>query len=129
MHSKAHMEKCIDACQTCHDECETTLFNHCLEMGGKHVEPKHVRLMADCIEICQTSANAMLRGTEHAAAICAACAGICDACADSCDELKGEEMKRCADVCRSCAESCRTMSGAVQGVGGALKSGEASTRV
>ena len=118
MHNKSHTQECITACQDCRNECETTLFNHCLEMGEKHVEQSHVRLMADCIEICQTAANAMRRGSENAAAICGTCADICDTCADSCEELGGEEMKHCAEICRSCAETCREMSSSVPGTDG-----------
>lgn len=125
MHNKSHMQECITACKECHDECETTLFNHCLEMGGKHVEPQHLRLMADCVEICQTAANAMLRGSENAAAICGVCADICDSCADSCEELEGKEMKHCAEVCRDCAKACREMSGSISGTGGSKERSKA----
>lgn len=111
MHNKDHMQECITACQECRDECETILFGHCVETGEKHVEPRHLRLMADCIEICQTAANAMLRGSENVAVICQACADICDACADSCEELGGKAMEHCAEVCRDCAKTCREMSG------------------
>jgi hypothetical protein len=88
-----------------------TLFNHCLEMGGKHVEPKHVKLMTDCIEICQTSADFMTRGSKLHESVCAACADVCEACAVSCDAIGGDEMKHCAELCRKCAKSCREMSG------------------
>lgn len=110
MHNETHHQKCIETCQACRNECETMLFSHCLEKGGKYLESKHVRLMADCIEICQTAANAMLRGSENAPIICNACADICDSCADSCEEIGGPEMKQCAEMCRKCADSCREMS-------------------
>jgi len=128
MHHMTHMDKnmkdCIETCNECRDECEATFYQHCLEMGEDHAEQKHVRLMADCIEICQTAAHFMLRGSEQHMAICAACADICDACADSCEELDGEEMKNCAETCRKCAESCRAMGGSgsqSQGTGGSKR--------
>jgi hypothetical protein len=104
------MKECIESCNKCRDECEQVLFRHCLEMGGRHLEQGHVRLMADCIEICQTAANFMLRGSDMHQEVCGACADICDACADTCDKIGGAEMDRCAEVCRVCAESCRGMS-------------------
>lgn len=126
MHHMNHMDEtmkdCIVTCNECRDECEATLFEHCLKMGEDHVEQKHVQLMADCIEICQTAAHFMLRGSTQHASVCGTCAEICDACADSCEELDGEEMKNCAETCRKCAESCRTMSGAQsQGKSGSKK--------
>ena len=116
MHHMTHMDEnvknCIGTCNECRDECEATLFQHCLKMGDDHVEQKHVQLMADCVEICQTASHFMLRGSDQHMAVCDTCADICDACADSCEELDGEEMKNFAETCRKCAESCRKMSGA-----------------
>lgn len=129
MHTQAHMQECIDACSECRDECQTMLYNHCLDKGDRHLKPKHVRLMADCIEICQTAANAMMRGSENAAAICNACAVICDACAESCETLTDEAMQRCAEVCRSCAEVCREMSGGVPGMGGSKETSKEQSRI
>jgi hypothetical protein len=50
------LEQCIDNCQQCHEVCLRTV-NYCLQKGGRHAEPAHIRLMLDCIEICETSAN------------------------------------------------------------------------
>ena len=57
------IEDCIKACWECRHECQETLFDHCLEQGGAHVAPDHVKIMADCIQICQTSADFMTRGS------------------------------------------------------------------
>ena len=103
----AGMKACIDACEKCHDTCLQTLSQHCLEVGGKHVEPKHVRLMLDCVSICHTCEDFMLRGGIHHADICAACAHICEACAKSCEEVG--EMDDCVKACRSCAATCQEM--------------------
>lgn len=119
-----NMKNCIEMCNGCHDECETVLFQHCVKMGGKHVEEKHVRLMADCIEICQTAANFMLRGSDLHTSTCETCAEVCEACADSCEEVGGEEMKNCAETCRNCAESCREMSGSMMGMSGSKDIGQ-----
>lgn len=103
------LEDCIRICQQCHDECQDTLFNYCLTQGGKHVEESHVRLMADCIEICRVSADFMGRDSAMHAAVCAACAEICEACAKSCEAIDDQAMKHCAEICRRCAKSCRDM--------------------
>lgn len=101
------MQSCVDQCQNCHNVCLSMAMNHCLEAGGKHLEPDHFRLMMACAEICQTSANFMLIGSEHHKRICAVCAEICEACAKSCEEIG--DMQECVDACRGCAESCRRM--------------------
>jgi len=87
--------------------CLQSAMNHCLEAGGKHVEPSHFRLMMNCAEMCQTSLNFMLSNSPFSKQVCAVCAEICDACAESCDQLDG--MEECAKACRECAESCRSM--------------------
>ena len=103
------LQECIKTCRACQDECSSTLFNHCLAEGGKHVEQEHVKLMTDCIAICEQSANFMVRQSSMHGAIAEACAKICEACAKSCETIDSEHMKKCAAACRKCAESCRKM--------------------
>ena len=102
-----NMQACIDACSHCHQTCLHTAMIHCLVIGGKHVEANHFRLMINCAEICQASANFMLSGSDFHKKVCALCAEICEACAKSCEEIGG--MEDCVKVCRECAESCRKM--------------------
>jgi hypothetical protein len=83
-------------------------MNQCLESGGKHVAPDHFRLLINCAEICQTSANFMLSASAFSNPICRVCAEVCDACAKSCEQIG---MEDCARVCRECAQSCRQMAG------------------
>lgn len=101
------MQACIDECLRCHSACLSMAMNHCLEVGGKHVEPQHFKLMMACAEICRTSASFMLIGSEHHKRTCAVCAEVCEACAKSCEEIG--DMQECVDACRRCAESCRKM--------------------
>jgi hypothetical protein len=115
MHGKPHMmvdermRTCIDECHACHDSCAETVM-HCLQMGGEHAEAGHIRLLLDCAEICQTSANFMLRMSEHHGHVCGLCAEICDQCAQDCERFGDDEMmQQCAAACRSCADSCREM--------------------
>lgn len=105
-----HMQQCIDECLRCYQTCLGMAMTHCLEQGGKHVEPKHFRLMIDCSEICRTAAAFMLSGSHLHAKICGACAEVCDACAQSCEQVG--DMDECVQACRRCAESCRRMAGA-----------------
>ncbi len=104
------MQQCIQNCLDCHSMCLNTL-TYCLEQGGHHVEPSHIRLMMDCVESCQTSANFMLRGSDLHGHFCGACAEVCDRCAKDCASMGDDaQMQACADMCRRCAETCRRMS-------------------
>jgi len=107
---QGEMRTCIEECTRCHAICvETT--QHCLQKDGQHAEARHIRTMQDCAQICATSADFMLRGSELHVNTCAACAEICEACAKSCEQMADDEMmKRCAEACRRCAEECRKMS-------------------
>ncbi len=67
--------------------------NHCLAVGGKHVEASHFRLMINCAEICQASTNFMLSGSVFHQKVCAVCAEICDACAKSCRKMAATTLK------------------------------------
>jgi hypothetical protein len=104
---KHTMPDCISTCSHCHQVCLQTAINHCLEAGGKHVEADHFRLMMNCAEICQTSANFQLSNSVFHRQVCAVCAEICEACAVSCEAIGG--MDECVEACRACAESCRQM--------------------
>lgn len=106
-HMNAEMQQCIENCLNCHKTCLQMASNHCLEMGGKHVEPAHFRLMLDCAQICQVSADFMLRSSAHHSHVCAECADICEDCAKSCEQVG--DMGECVAACRKCAESCRAM--------------------
>ena len=103
------MRACIDECQNCHDSCTETV-THCLQMGGEHAEAGHIRLLLDCAEICQTSANFMLRMSDFHMQTCGVCADICEQCAQDYELFADDRMmQQCAESCRSCAQSCREM--------------------
>jgi hypothetical protein len=105
------MQQCINECLNCHAICMETV-THCLQLGGKHAEARHIRLLLDCAEICQTSANFMLRGSDLHSRTCSVCAEVCARCADECERMavSGDEiMKRCAEACRRCAQLCQRM--------------------
>ncbi len=107
---KQRMQECVTACWGCRTECQITLYNHCLKKGGDHVTPDHIKIMADCIQICQTAADFMTRRSFMHAHICEACAAVCEACAKSCEDIGEAEMEHCAETCRECAAVCREMS-------------------
>ncbi len=114
-HAGSHteeMQQCIANCLECHRICMETL-KHCLGRGGHHAEPGHITLLIDCAQICATSADFMLRGSNLHVETCAACAAVCEACADDCASMShgDQQMDACVEACRRCAESCRQMAG------------------
>lgn len=106
-HISRDMQACIAACTRCHQICLQTGMSHCLETGGKHVEATHFRLLMNCAEICQTSANFMLSSSQHSSSLCGICAEICEACATDCERIGN--MDQCVQACKDCAETCRQM--------------------
>jgi hypothetical protein len=88
------------------------MITHCLQKGGKHAAPEHIRTMLDCAQICATSADFMLRKSPLHRSTCRTCSEVCEACRASCEAIADDDMmRRCADMCRECAESCREMAG------------------
>ncbi len=99
-------QDCIDDCLRCYRVCFEMAMTHCLEHGGRHVEPGHFRIMA---EICRSAAHFMLMRSEHERHLCRECAEVCEQCAAGCEELG--DMDDCVGQCRRCARSCRDMAG------------------
>jgi hypothetical protein len=107
--SSREMQHCIDECTQCHAVCLGTI-QHFLAKGGLHAAPQHIRLLADCAQICQTSADFMIRSSDHYPLTCGVCADICQRCAEDCERMADDApIRRCAQTCRTCAESCRHM--------------------
>jgi hypothetical protein len=101
------MRDAIKACMDCHAMCLQMAMNLCLERGGQHVEKQHLRLLLNCAELCQTSANFMLSNSPLHGRVCGVCAEACEACAKSCEQVG--DMNECVEECQRCAKSCRSM--------------------
>lgn len=104
------LDECIRLCLACYRSCEQTFAGHCLEQGGRHVEPEHARLMLSCAEVCRTAAALMLHRSPQHALQCGVCAALCRQCAQSCREIGG--MDECVRACEACADSCERMAAA-----------------
>ena len=100
-------QNCIENCSKCYAICYSTAINHCLKMGGKHVEPEHFKLMLNCAKVCQASACLQMSESPFSKKLCAVCAEICEACAKSCESIG--DMDECVEACKKCAQSCHEM--------------------
>ena len=98
----------IEALQHCHATCHAMAMIHCLEMGGEHARPQHLRLMLDCAGLCAFTADALGRKSQFHTRFAALCAEVCETCAEDCAALGG--MEECVKACRDCARLCRELS-------------------
>ncbi|MGH8492897.1 MAG: four-helix bundle copper-binding protein [Moraxellaceae bacterium] len=107
MANQLTMSECIDNCLDCHRVCLETL-GYALKQQGKLVRDTHLRLLVDCEQICQTSADFMLRSSDLHTHTCKICAEICQHCAELCHSFsEDQQMQACEHACRRCAESCQ----------------------
>jgi hypothetical protein len=106
-HPVTDMKQCIEDCERCYRVCFSMAMNHCLEQGGRHVEPEHFRSMTICADLCRLTADAMLANFKLHEELCRACSRVCEECAASCRKLDG--MEECVDACEHCAKSCAAM--------------------
>lgn len=97
--------RALDECTRCHQICLTG-SGHVLRQGGDLADARHIRLLSDCVELCETNSNFMLRGSPFAQETAALCAEICRQCADELDGSDDAVIQTCADACRDCAEAC-----------------------
>jgi hypothetical protein len=94
----------INILQQCHATSLSMATVHCLEMGGEHARPQHIRLMLDCAAICAFTSDAIARKSQFHNRFAASCADVCNTCADDCDNIGG--MAKSVEICRSCATAC-----------------------
>lgn len=113
-HTDDEMQQCIDLCQDCQALCTRTI-RHCLDLGGRHAGPEHIRLLVDCAQMCQINVDYMLRESLLHERVCGLCAEACKLCAENCGQVAGDDqmLKQCVDLCRRCAESCERMASKV----------------
>ena len=77
----------MEALQHCHAVCQSMAMTHCLEMGGEHARPQHLRLMLDCAALCAFAADALGRKSQFHNHFAGLCAEVCETCAKDCEAL------------------------------------------
>jgi hypothetical protein len=111
-------QSCIDACNACATACDHCAAS-CLAEQDVKMLARCIALDIDCAAICRLAAGAMARGSDCAAAICAACAEVCDACGRECDRHDAmTHCQECARACFRCVEECNRMVQALKGSAG-----------
>lgn len=103
------MKECIDLCVASHAMCLETA-NHVASVNRSPDAAGLIALLNDCAEICQATANSMLRQSALHAILCRACAEACEQCARECERSRDDrQLSLCAATCRRCAQGCRHM--------------------
>lgn len=103
------MTDCIGLCSDSHRMCLETA-DYAVKQGGVVGSPSMIAMLTDCAELCQATANSMLRASPLHQILCRACAEACDHCAQICARQGSDaRLARCAKTCRSCAEGCGAM--------------------
>jgi hypothetical protein len=95
----------ISALQHCSATCSSMAMIHCLELGGAHARPQHLRLMLDCAGFCAFTAEALGRKSQFHTRFAALCSEVCETCGKDCAALG--QMDDCVQACRDCAALCR----------------------
>src|SRR5438445_13299076 len=88
----------IEALQHCHAICASMAMTHCLETGGEHARPQHLRLMLDCAGLCALTADALGRKSQFHNRLAPLCAEVCETCEQDFAALGG--MEDCVEACR-----------------------------
>jgi hypothetical protein len=104
------MRDCIEATSACYTACAETLNYSSHEVGGIP-DLRHLRLLIDCSEVCQTTQDGMLRASELGIMLAAVCVEACEKVAESCRQLdpSDEQLAMCAEVCDHTADCCRRL--------------------
>jgi hypothetical protein len=104
-HSGVRLQDCIQECLRCYQTVLETI-QYCIQRGGEHVDPHHLKVMQTCTETSRTSAALMMLQSPYYPLACDLCAQVCRACAKSCSDIHDDAMRACEQMCFSCAESC-----------------------
>lgn len=103
------MADCIDDCVASHRMCLETAA-YVTKQGAALAKAPLIAMLNDCAELCQTTANSMLRESALHPILCHACAAACERCAQEClRHGKDQQVAHCSATCKQCAASCRMM--------------------
>src|SRR6266487_5694265 len=81
---------CIDATSYCDTACTETL-TYSLDSESDLFDQRHLRLLIDCCEVCQTTQNILLRASELSVMLSAVCAEACEKVAAHCRHLDSSD--------------------------------------
>lgn len=104
------LQACVQAC----DDCQRILLD--AARGGADGASGRAmrRLLLDCAEICEATANYASAGSVFLPEVVAACVRLCDECGAACEALPADAgLDACIDACRRAAAACFALSGRI----------------
>ena len=100
------VKECIDLCLECHSTATATVA-YILE---RKLRADRLGTLLDAADMCRTTADFMLRGSELEERVCDVCSEVCEWAAQMCEQMgEDDQIRRCAAICRRCAKACREM--------------------
>jgi hypothetical protein len=94
----AELNECAAACNACYEAClkekDVAKLERCMMLDK------------DCFDMCELTARALERGSEHADLFLNLCAQICNNCATECQQHHHDHCQKCASACHHCADKC-----------------------
>ena len=97
------LSQCVQDCLDCQNIGLETI-SYCLGMSDTYP----VRSILDCIEICQVTADLIMRGSKLRDELCKVCIEACEKCELFCNQFDSDfQMKACGQACRNCVDSCK----------------------
>jgi hypothetical protein len=100
-------QSCMEACTQCHQTLMHTVMQYSLPHDTTQFDIELFRLMMNCAELCQTTANFQLSDSKFCRQVATLNAQLCEECAAGC-ERRGD-LEDCVQACRECAECCRNL--------------------
>lgn len=102
------LRACVEAC----DDCQRTLRDAAHGVADGASKRPMRRLLLDCAEICEATANYASAGSVFLPEVVAGCVRICDECGAACEALPADAgLDACIDACRRAAAACFALSG------------------
>ncbi len=112
MELRPMVERCNEVSSECVTICSETL-EYCLQKGGAYAEGSHIQTLRDCIDLCRTDGELMVRGSGLTENTCSLSAEACGRCAEACEAFPDDpRMQACVEVCRQCATACEAVAAA-----------------
>lgn len=92
-----------EACLNCYAACVEAL-PHCLMLGGRYAESKHVAVLQQCSEMARLTFFGIMNNSSFIQELTLLCAKMCKATISSCEDIDKVDpvLNRCIRACWEC---------------------------
>jgi hypothetical protein len=96
----------ITLLQECYAACQKALAFNPLPKTNANLPPTYLKHLNACSEVCEFTANMLLKGKAGTGLLCDIATRVCGKCADSCEKAEEPHIKSIAELCRKTAAAC-----------------------